>query len=119
MAKKKKPREPSLKDRTVLRNYAREMIDIYSHEIEYKNAYEAHELQEVFEYIDINTAISTLVRGVTSRELIFTSEQKENTNNEEKVLLEEGQKRLNNIKSKINFVKELAKTPFLKITVWC
>ncbi len=117
MAKKKKPREPSLKDRTVLRNYAREMIDIYSHEIEYKNAYEAHELQEVFEYIDINTAISTLVRGVTSRELIFTSEQKENTNNEEKVLLEEGQKRLNNIKSKINFVKELAKTPFLKITV--
>ena len=114
MAKKKKPREPSAEDRAVLRNVAREMIDIYSHELEYKNAYEAHELQEIFEYIDINTAISTLVRGVTSRELIFTSE---NGKEEDKTVIEEGQKRINNIKGKINFIRELAKTAFLKITV--
>ena len=123
MAKKKKAREPSvpketvLTDKTVIRNYAREMIDIYSHELEYKNAYEAHELQEIYEYIDINTAISTLVRGVTSRELIFTSENGKVNNPEENILIEEGQKRINNIKGKINFIRELAKTAFLKITV--
>ena len=115
MVKKKKPREPSyIEDKAVLRNIARNMIDIHSYDIEYKNAYEAHELQEIFEYIDINTAISTLVRGVTSRELIFTSE---NGKEEDKTVIEEGQKRINNIKGKINFIRELAKTPFLKITV--
>ena len=121
--KNRKPREPSpvnetvLTNKAVLRNIARNVIDIYRYDIEYKNVYEARELQEIFEYIDINTAISTLVRGVTSRELIFTSENGKINNPEENTLIEEGQKRVNNIKGKINFIRELAKTPFLKITV--
>ncbi|MCP1225686.1 phage minor head protein [Sebaldella sp. S0638] len=116
--KNRKPREPSyITNKNVLQNIARNVIDINGYDIEYKNVYEAHELQEIFEYIDINTAISTLVRGVTSRELIFTSEKGVVNDSQEKTLLEEGQRRLNNIKSKVNFIRELAKTPFLKITV--
>ena len=112
--KNRKPREPSpvnetvLTNKAVLRNIARNVIDIYRYDIEYKNVYEARELQEIFEYIDINTAISTLVRGVTSRELIFTSENGKINNPEENTLIEEGQKRVNNIKGKINFIRELA-----------
>ena len=113
--KNRKPREPSyITDKVLIQNIARNVIDISSFDIEYKNIYEIRELQEIFEYIDINTAVSTLVRGVTSRELIFTSE---NGKEENKKLIEEGQKRINNIKGKMNFIKELAKTPFLKITV--
>ncbi|MBP9479056.1 MAG: DUF935 family protein [Sebaldella sp.] len=116
-SKKSQPREPSYVDKATLRRIANKSIEINTFDIEYRNNFEASELQEIFEYIDINTAISTLVRGVTSRELIFTSETALKNDNEEKILLEEGQKRLNNIKGKINFLKELAKTPFLKITV--
>ena len=116
--KNKKPREPSyVTDKRVLQNIARNVIDINSYDIEYRNVYEARELQEIYEYIDINTAVSTLVRGITSRELIFTSENGKINNPEENILIEEGQKRINNIKGKINFIRELAKTPFLKITV--
>ena len=112
-SKKSQPREPSYVDKATLRRIANKSIEINTFDIEYRNNFEASELQEIFEYIDINTAISTLVRGVTSRELIFTSETALKNDNEEKILLEEGQKRLNNIKGKINFLKELAKTPFL------
>lgn len=118
MFKRKKPREPSyIEDKTIIREIARNVIDISSYDIEYKNIYEAYELQDIFEYIDINTAISSLIRGVTSRELIFTSEKGQSNDVNETVLLEEGQRRVNNIKGKVNFIKELAKTPFLKVTV--
>ena len=50
----KKPREPSyIEDRSVLRDIARNVIDINSFDIEYKNTYEIRELKEIFEYIDI------------------------------------------------------------------
>ena len=56
--KNRKPREPSpvnetvLTNKAVLRNIARNVIDIYRYDIEYKNVYEARELQEIFEYIE-------------------------------------------------------------------
>ena len=112
-SKKSQQGEPSNVNKVALKNIARNMIEISSYEIEYQSSYEVAELQEILEYIDINTAVSTLVRGVTSRELIFTSEG----NLGEKGIIEEGQKRFNNIKGKVNFIKELAKTPFLKVTV--
>ena len=111
--KKSRSREPSYIDRESIKGIARELL-INTYDIEYRNIFEAKDLQEIYEYIDINTAISSLVRGVTSRELIFMSEE---GTKEEKNLIKMGQKRINNIKGKVNFIRELAKTPFLKITV--
>ena len=114
MAKEKKKLETTeLKNRSLLREVASTLIEINSYDIQYKEQIELETLNEMYSYIDINSAIGTLVRGVTSRELIFKGEDK---NEEDQVILD-GQKRFNKIKRKMDFLKELCKTPFLKYTV--
>lgn len=108
--KRQKIREPSLEElQTIVSNY----LQINSFDIEYKDNYTMTELQEMYNFIDINISVESLIRGVTSRELIFTSEDPDEDNE----FLLVSQKRFNNIKGKMNFIKELSMTPFLKYTV--
>ena len=108
--KRQKIRKPSLEElQTIVSNY----LQINSFDIEYKDNYTMTELQDMYNFIDINISAESLIRGVTSRELIFTSEDPDEDNE----FLLASQKRFNNIKNKMNFVKELSMTPFLKYTV--
>ena len=66
MAKNKKKIElTELKNRNLLREIGKTLIDINSYEIQYKEIIELEILQEMYEHIDINTVVGTLIRGVT------------------------------------------------------
>ena len=71
--KNKKPREPSyVTDKRVLQNIARNVIDINSYDIEYRNVYEARELQEIYEYIDINILLKLRLKVYFNKnEILF------------------------------------------------
>ena len=67
--------------------------------------------------ITVNTAINSLIRGVTSRELIVKSEKTNDNANENDVKILEIQKRINKIKNKTGFLNNLCKAIFFGMSV--
>ncbi len=67
--------------------------------------------------ITINTAINSLIRGVTSRELIVKSEKTNDNANENDTKILEIQKRINKIKNKTAFLNNLCKAVFFGMSV--
>nr|DAS13063.1 MAG TPA: portal [Caudoviricetes sp.] len=67
--------------------------------------------------ITVNTAINSLIRGVTSRELIVKSEKTNDNANENDVKILEIQKRINKIKNKTGFLNNLCKAVFFGMSV--
>lgn len=67
--------------------------------------------------VTVNTAINSLIRGVTSRELVVKSEKTNDNANENDDKILEIQKRINKIKNKTAFLNNLCKAIFFGMSV--
>ena len=103
-----------VKNSAVLKAVAAKLFDIGSFDLSINNDLDLVELNMMYNDIGINTAVDSLLRGVASRELVFSSESKEKTEKDTKLL--ELQNRFNRIKNITNFIKEVGKACFFGFT---
>ncbi len=104
---------PIIKSPAMLKNITTAIFEIGSKNLSLNEDLDLEELNTMYNDVDINTAIDSLLRGVGARELIFASENKD----EKDATLLELQNRFNCIKNKTSFIKELGRACFFGFTL--